>query len=304
MELYKRIIKSRNVRVKIMRLLSFIPDKTMIKIQYRIKTGRKLNLKNPKRYSEKLQLYKLNYRDPLMQMCVDKYEVREYVKKCGYNEILNPLIGIYSRPEDINFEALPDKFVIKDTLGGGGNEVIICTDKNSFDIESAKKELLKWIKNKKGKNAGREWVYDKGKSRIIIEEYIQSDFDNGGLIDYKFFCFDGKVYYVYGMAGRNLGQKVQIGIFDRDFNLLPYQRLGEEKLSVDIEKPVNYDEMIKCAEVLSKKFPHARIDLYNQNGKIIFGEITFFNASGYMSFKPDEFDFILGEKFNIDKMNK
>ncbi len=115
---YKKIIKSKNVRIRILRLLNFIPDKQMLSLQYRIKTGRKLNLNNPKRYTEKLQLYKLKYRNPLMEKCVDKYEVRKYVKQCGLENILNKCYGVYDNPLEIDFDKLPNKFVLKDTLGG------------------------------------------------------------------------------------------------------------------------------------------------------------------------------------------
>lgn len=299
MNFYKKIIRSRNLRIKILNLLSFIPDKTMVKIQYRIKTGRKLNLNNPQRFTEKLQSYKLFYRNDLMPKCVDKFEVRQYVERCGYKDILNPLIGIYNNINEINFDYLPKKFVAKDTLAGGGTSIFICRDKDKVDKIQFFQTLEKWLNTKCKKNVGREWVYDNGKSRIIIEKYIDSSKDEGGLIDYKFFCFNGKVEYVYGIADRDLGNGAGLGIFDKDFNLLPYQRLDENKLTRELKKPLNYNEMVKCAEVLSKEFPHARIDLYNQNGKIIFGEITFFDGSGYMKFEPDKFDFLLGEKFNI-----
>ena len=132
---YKKIFKSRKLRLAILELLSFIPDKLMIKIQYYIKIGRKLNLKNPQRYTEKLQWYKLNYKNPLMIKCVDKYDVREYVKDCGLENTLNECYGIFNSPDEINFDALPNKFVLKDTLGGGGNSIIICDDKSKANIK-------------------------------------------------------------------------------------------------------------------------------------------------------------------------
>lgn len=282
-----------------MRIFSFVPDKWMVKIQYRLKTGRKLNLKDPKRYTEKLQWYKLYYRNPLMPICVDKYKVRQYVKNRGYGYILNTLIGVYDSVEEINFEELPDQFVIKDTLGGGGNSVIICRDKKKLDLDAVKSSIRKWLEPTKGKHPGREWFYDNSTNRIVIEAYIDSDVSSGGLIDYKFFCFDGKVAYVYGIADRVPGQKAGFGIFDESFDLLPYERADEKPLSRALKKPDNYDEMIRCAEKLSSGFPHARIDLYDQDEKILFGEITFCDGSGYMTFKPDEFDYLMGEAFKL-----
>lgn len=296
---YKKIIKSRAVRIRIMQALSFVPDKTMLGIQYCIKMGRKLNLKDPKRYTEKLQWYKLYYRDPLMAQCVDKYEVRKYVESCGLGNILNECYGVYETPDEIDFERLPDQFVLKDTLGGGGNGVIICSDKSTLDIPRAVKTMRNWVKPVPGKHPGREWVYDQGKNRIIIEKYIPSDPDKGGLIDYKFFCFNGKIAYVYGIADRRVGQKAGLGIFTPEFELLPYTRLDEKPLERTLKKPDNYEQLKQVAEKLAAPFPHARIDLYDQSGQILFGEITFFDGSGYMKFGPDEFDFMMGNEFEL-----
>lgn len=300
---YKRIVKSKAVRVMIMRALSFVPDKPMLQLQYRIKTGRKLDLKNPKRFTEKLQWYKVYYRDPLMAQCADKYTVREYVTSHGYSSILNGLIGLYNDPDEVTFESLPQQFVLKSTLGGGGNEVIICRDKSELDIPATKKRMAKWVKPRIGKNIGREWVYDGRQSRIVAEAYIPSDPSEGGLIDYKFFCFNGKCAYVYVIADRKVGQKAGIGIVTPDYRFLPYVRADEKPLERTVPKPDNWSEMLAVAEDLARPFPHARIDFYDVQGKVIFGEITFFDGSGYMTFDPDEFDFMLGEPFVLPKKN-
>lgn len=298
---YKKIIRSRKIRVKILNLLDFIPDKLMIKIQYRIKTGRKLNLKNPKRYTEKIQWYKVNHRDPLMAQCVDKYEVRDYVRKCGLENILNECYGVYECIDDIDLEKLPNSFVAKDTLGGGGNSVIIVHDKEKIDKQKFFKEMQGWLDFPYSKkNAGREWVYDGRKHRIIIEKYIDSDKDTGGLIDYKFLCFNGKPELIFVMADRVNGKEAGCGLYDVDFRRLPYTESDEPPLSREIEKPSNYEEMKAIAEKLSKNFLCARIDLYNEKNKILFGEITFYDGSGYMCFDPDTFDFELGNKFILE----
>ena len=165
------------------------------------------------------------------------------------------------------------------------------------------KTMHKWLNRNRRKHPGREWVYDNKKSRILIESYIESNPEEGGLIDYKFFCFYGKVRYVYGIADRVIGQKAGFGIYDKNFNLLPYEREDEKPLIRKLKKPKNYDKLIECAEKISNRFPHARIDLYNQNEKILFGEITFFDGSGYMRFKPDKFDYILGKEFILPERN-
>ena len=138
---YKKLIKSRALRVKLLHLLDWVPDAVMLRIQYFIKTGRILHLKNPKRYTEKLQWYKLYYRDPLMAQCVDKYEVRKYVEKCGLGHILNECYGVFDRADDVNFDKLPNSFVLKDTLGSGGNDVIIVKDKSQTDISTIQTQL-------------------------------------------------------------------------------------------------------------------------------------------------------------------
>jgi hypothetical protein len=301
---YKKIIKSRETRLRILRTLDFIPDKTMIKMQYFIKTGRRLNLKNPQRYTEKLQWYKLYYRDPLMQQCADKYDVREYVRSKGLGYILNECYGVYERVEDIDFDSLPDQFVLKDTLGGGGNSIIICKDKATFDFENAKKQMQKWLSiDSNKKNEGREWVYQGRKHRIIIEKYIESNPSEGGLVDYKFFCFNGEPKYLYVIADRILGQIAGIGIFNVNFELLSVIRTDERPLERNIEKPKNFDEMIDIVKIISKDFPHVRVDLYNQDGNIIFGENTFFDGSGYHKYEPDEFDYELGSYFKLPFKN-
>lgn len=298
---YKSLIKSRNVRIWIMSILSFVPDKIMLKIQYKIKTGRKLNLTNPQRYTEKLQYYKLNYRNPLMKQCANKYEVRKYVIDCGLEHILNDLIGVYDSPNDIKFEELPNQFVAKDNLGGGGNSVLVCLDKDKLDIASVKNEMKRWCKRTKGKHPGREWVYDNQEKKIVIEKYLSQE--DGDLPDYKFFCFNGKVVFSYLMENYSMHHdQGRLGFFDKDFNLLPYHRKDFAPITVQPEKPKNYEKMVEYAEILSKNFPHVRVDFYNIDGKIYFGELTFFMASGYLNFEPDEFDFIMGKEFDLSTL--
>ena len=291
---YKKIIKSRNTRLWILSLLNWIPDKIMIKLQYRLKMGRRLDLKNPMRYTEKLQWYKLYYRNPNMAKCSDKYMVREYVRNKGLEDILIPLHAVYDSSTQIDFDKLPNKFVVKKTNGGGGNDVLICKDKSHFDIDGAYEKMKTWTKEIKN-GGGREWVYYRLKPRIIIEKFIETEDNN--LIDYKFFCFNGKAKYLYVINDRKLGAKVKLGIFDLKYAQLPYFRGDEDNMINPPEKPRNFERMIEIAEMLSQDFPHVRVDLYNIKGKIIFGELTFFDGSGYHTYEPDEFDFILGNEF-------
>lgn len=292
---YKNLIPSRELRLRILGLTEFIPDRFMINLQYRIKTGRKLNLKDPKRFSEKLQWYKLYYRDPLMTKCADKYSVREYVASKGYEDILIPLHGVYDKVEDIDFQDLPYKFVLKTTNGSQTN--LICKDKTKLDIETTKETLKKWLMNRTSK-AGREWPYYNIKSKIICEKFLEKDINND-LVDYKFVCFNGEVAYVFVNSERESHDGMKLGIYNKEFKMLPYKRKGIKITKNITKKPANYEKMIQIAEELSKDFPHVRVDLYNIDGKIQFGEMTFFHGSGYVEFEPDEFDFKLGKEFRL-----
>lgn len=298
---YKKIIRSRSVRLKILRILSFVPDKTMVKIQYKIKTGNRLNLKNPKRFTEKLQWYKLYYRNPLMIQCVDKYDVREYVKSKGLENILIPCYGVYDSIDEVDWDALPNQFVMKDTLGGGGTSVIIVKDKSKTSIKELKSRAAAWTSiDAHRKDAGREWPYYSGKHhRIIFEKYIKSDAEQGGLIDYKFFCFNGRTAYIYVIADREIGNGAGLSIYDADFCKIGVSRVDEQPLKRFIEKPENFEKLKQIAEMLSDKFPEVRVDLYNEEGQIMFGEMTFYDGSGYMKFAPDQFDFEIGDMFKL-----
>jgi len=289
---YKKIFTSQELRLRILGLLDFVPDKLMIYIQYYIATGRFLNLKNPSRYGEKLQWYKLYYRDPLLTQCADKYLVREYVSSKGLNDILIPLYGVYDNANEIDFDSLPSSFVLKTTNGSHTN--ILCKNKSNLNIENTKLQLNKWLLERTAK-AGREWAYYNIKPKIVCEEFLDVSSEND-LIDYKFFCFNGEPYCLFVIMDRTLKDGIKLGVFDLEFNQLKYQR-SDTFTTKNIKKPKNYDKMLYIVRVLSKDFPHVRVDLYNLDGKIYFGELTFYDASGYTIYDPDEFDYILGEKF-------
>lgn len=301
---YKKILKSRKARIFILSLLNWIPNNLMVRIQYRIKTGRKLNLKNPKRYSEKLQIYKLKYRNLDMLRCTDKYEVRKYIEEKGYGQYLIPLIGVYDQVDDIDFAMLPHNFVAKTTDGGGGSQVFICYNKGLISETDLKNRLNGWMSTyKSGKHFAREWAYENGyPRRIIIETMIGKEGED--LIDYKFFCFDGEVKYIYGISDRNLGRNVSLGIYDSEFNKLNVYRCDERIQEFSLPKPKNFETMKSIATELSKDFPHVRVDLYNVDGRIYFGELTFYDGSGYITFNPDSFDEEMGRCFDIKSFTK
>jgi len=298
---YTKIIPSRKARLAILSMLSFIPDEPMVRLQYRIKLGRKLNLKNPQRFSEKMQWYKLRYRNPDMIRCVDKYDVRFYVEEKGLSSILIPCYGVYDSVEDVDWDALPNQFVMKDTLGGGGVSVVIVKNKAEEDLNKLKRIAGGWTKiNAHRRGAGREWPYYSGKNhRILFEAYVESDPASGGLVDYKFFCFNGRAEYLYVITDRELGNGACFGVFDAQFKQLPVARKDERRMERIVEKPGNYETLKQVAEKLADQYPEVRIDLYDQDGTILFGEITFYDGSGYVMFEPDEFDYELGKAFKL-----
>lgn len=297
MEIYKKILKSQKLRFKILDMLSWIPDNLMLKVQYKLKLNRWPNLKKPQRYTEKLQCYKMNYRNENMHKCVDKYLVREYIESKDLKEILNELYGVYDSFKEINFKDLPNKFVIKSTNGGGGQNIIICDDKSKLDYESLEKTLDNWMKYKPKKSWGREWAYETNTNKIIIEKLLEGNENNlTGINDYKFMCFNGKVEYIVFDGDRYKEHKRNF--YDKNWNYLEVES-DCKTLGNVITKPHKLEEMKSVAEKLSKDFPFVRVDLYYIDGKIYFGELTFYPWSGYVQYNPDEFDFELGKLFVI-----
>lgn len=298
MNIYKKIIPKK-VRFALLRFFKFIPDEPMIKLQYFIKLHRRLNLTNPKRYTEKVQWYKLFYRNELMPICVDKFSVRQYIDSKGLSDILVKLYGVYSQPEEIDFNSLPDKFILKTTNGSGTN--IICRKKSELNKNDIIEKVHTFLAQSKA-SAGREWAYAKGKPKIIIEELLEDPNNtNNNVSDYKILCFNGNPEYIVLDVDRYTNHKRNI--YDIHWNNL---HITAEYPLIDkqsIKKPDNLNLMLSIAQKLSKDFPAVRVDLYNINGKIYFGELTFFPWSGYVQFYPDSFDFELGAKFILPERN-
>lgn len=294
---YKKIFRTRKSRAAVLNALSFLPDSVMLPLQYKMKLGRKLNLKDPKRFTEKLQWYKINYRNPLMHQCVDKYLVREYVKSKGLDSILVPLIGKYENLDQIDWNTLPDQFVIKTTHGGGGLNVIVCPDKSKLSMEEVKAKLSFDPHPVKANSLGREWAYYGLQPGIVVEELlINSENPAAGINDYKIFCYNGHAKYIIVDVDRYIGHKRNF--YDREWNNL-HVTSDCPASDREIERPKNLDEMLRVAEKLSEDFPYVRVDLYDVDGKIYFGELTFYPWSGYVQYTPDEADFWFGEGFEL-----
>lgn len=295
---YKKIIVNQSIRLLILRLLFWIPDALMVRIQYRIKMGFWPNLSNPTRFTEKMQLYKIYYRNPVLPKCIDKYAVRDYVEDKGFASCLNEIYGVYDSADDIEFANLPTSFVIKSTDGAGCNNVIICRDKHDLNIGDTINTVNSWLNLNQIVNPGREWGYLNIKPRILVEKFICEDSNlNGFLTDYKFYCFQGKVHSLFVLTDR--GDNTKLNFYNRNWTPLSVKSDSYNSSNEVINKPKNFDFMIEMAEALSKDFPHVRVDLYNIDGRVVFGEMTFYSGSGYWGFDPDLYDFELGNQFDI-----
>lgn len=293
---YRKIFKSRSVRMLILSALSWVPSSLMLRLQYYLQTGERLHLKRPVKFNEFLQCYKLYYRDPLMQKCVDKHEVKDYVKEKGLEDTLIPEIGVYNKTEDIDFNGLPQKFVMKTTDGGGSNEVFVCRDKTGVDLAELQKKIKGWFKSPKPRrHIGREWAYENNyPRRIIIEQLLEDEVQQKDIDDFKFFCFNGKMKVLEWHKDRS--SRHSAAHYDENLNYLP-EFYTYENMHADHPLPDNIKEMVKVAETLAEDFPFVRVDLYNVGGKIYFGELTFYPASGYFVYRPEEINTWLGSFF-------
>ena len=273
-------------------VFKLLPDSVFVKIQYRSIMGKKLNLKKPKGFNEKLQWLKLHDRKPEYSIYADKYAVREFIKNTIGEEYLTKLYGVWDDSEDINFDILPQKFVIKGSHDSGS--VIVCRDKAGINVDKVKSEMKKVLK-KNNYYYGRDWPYKNIKPRIIAEEYL----DNGsaGLIDYKFYCFGGEPKFLYISQGLEDHKTAHITFYDLDGNRMPFQRADYPVFETDPMLPEKFSEMKEIAKKLASKVgaPFVRIDLYSVKQNIFFSEITFRPCSGYMRFTPPEWDEKVGE---------
>lgn len=258
-----------------------------------------LHLKNPKTFNEKLQWLKLYDRNPDYSKMVDKYEVREYIKEKIGEEYLIPLLGIWDSFDEIDFDGLPNQFVLKCTHNSGG--VVICKDKSTFDFEKAKNRMNYSLKNNYYWS-GREWPYKDVKPRIIAEKYMSNDGDvETELTDYKFSCFNGRVDNVMLCLERSTGD-VKFRYFDKEWNLLRYDVQGKAlPKGYTIPKPEKMDEMFELAKKLSEGIRYLRVDLYCAENKIYFGELTFFPQSGFDTDILVETDELFGSYLDLKR---
>ena len=278
-------------------IATIIPDKMFLAVKFRLTMGYWMDFNNPETYNEKLQWLKLHDRRPEYTQMVDKARAKEYVEERIGKEHIIPTIGVWDRPEDIPWSELPDQFVAKVTHDSGG--IVICKDKKELDISATIDKLSKGLK-RDYYAVSREWPYKNVKRHIIVEKYMV---DESGyeLKDYKFFCFNGEPKMLFIATDReNPNEDTKFDFFDMNFNLLPFTN-GHEHAKTTPTKPKGFDRMVEIARKLSAGIPHVRVDLYDVNGHVYFGELTFYHWSGFVPFEPEEWDRRFGDMLKLPK---
>lgn len=283
-------------------------DRLYLKVLYYLEMrGAILNIDEPKLFTEKIQWLKLYAYKPEYSRMVDKAAVKDYVRgKIGEQYII-PTLAVWDNVDDIEWEKLPNQFVLKTIHGGGGQAVILCKDKSNFDKTAAIAKLKKWMPYNAG-YAYREKPYINAKAGIIAESLMVNHDDNGheiddDLTDYKFYCFNGEPLFCQIIRGRNT--KETIDFYDMNWNHMPFVGLNPYVKNGDtsVKKPLNFESMVYVARELSKDISFVRVDLYNIDGKVYFGEITFYPAGGIGQFNPIEWNLKLGELIKLNNQN-
>ena len=275
-----------------------LSDEQYLKLKYKNVFGSELDLENPKTFNEKLQWLKLHDRKPEYTVMVDKYLAKQYIASRIGEEYVVPLLGVWDDPEDINFDALPNRFVLKCNHNSGVG-MCICKDKSKLDIPTVKKELRKGLRdNYYLKN--REWPYKDVPRKVIAEKFL-NDSNGDCLTDYKFFCFNGKPEIVY--ISKDNAVDARTDFFDMDFNHLNIH-MKDPNADVPPSKPQEFEKMKEIATILSKGIPHVRIDLYDISGRLYVGEMTFYHNGGFGPVSPDEWNYKLGQMITLPTMEK
>lgn len=270
-----------------------LDDESYIRLVWRRHFRTKLNLAEPRTFNEKLQWLKLNDRRPIYTTLVDKYEVKSYVADIIGEKYVIPTLGVWDTFDEIDFSILPEQFVLKCTHDSGS--VIVCKDKNKFDYKNAK-HIIDGGLSKNYYYRGREWPYKEVKPRVIAEPYMQ-DQVCGELRDYKFYCFNGVPRMMFVATGR-ASKRLCFDFFDMEYNHLPIKQC-RPNAPVLPEKPETFDRMVEFSKVLSMGLPHIRVDFYEMNHQLYFGELTLYDSSGFGPFEPDRWDAILGEYIEL-----
>lgn len=276
-------------------LLDWVPDRLYLREYFFCRMGKKLNLKHPKTFNEKLQWLKLYDRKPVYTVMVDKYEAKRYVAEKIGDEYIIPVVGgPWNSVDEIDFNSLPNRFVLKCTHDSGG--LVVCKDKNGLNVDNAKAVLSHSMENNYYLH-GREWPYKNVARKIFAERYMEDQ--NGQMIDYKFYCFNGKPAFLYVSKGMEDHHTAQVSFVTLDWKMADFGRSDYAPLDVLPPKPHKFDEMIDIAKTLSKDIPFLRVDLYEIDDKIYFGELTFSPCGGFMPFEPRKADEEVGRLLEL-----
>lgn len=290
------------LEIALNRSCNILPEWIYLSLKFRMKMGKWPNIRHPKTFNEKLQWLKINDHNPEYTKMVDKSAAKKWAEGIIGREYIIPSFGCWNNPREIDWERLPQKFVLKITHGGGGNGIVICRDKDQLNKEEAIKSLQEAMSLNLYKY-NKEWPYKNVKPQIIAEELLfDSQKPNDVVNDYKYYCFNGKMGFMLVSNDRS-NKHAKFDYFDRDFNHLPFKQ-GGEHYSGKIEKPQNFDLMLSLAEKLSEGIPHVRVDFYDVNGQVYFGEMTFFDSSGFAAFDPEEWDYKYGDLIILPDKNK
>lgn len=275
--------------------VNILPDQLYLRMMFKCRMGYRLHLKKPVTFSEKLQWLKLYNRKDIYTTMVDKYRVKDYVANILGEEYIIPTLGVFKKFEEIDFSKLPKQFVIKCNHDSGG--LIIVRDKSKVEYESMQRIISETMHNNYYLH-GREWPYKNIDRRIIVEKYME---DNSGvsLRDYKFYCFNGEPKFLYLSEGLENHETAKISFVTLDWTLAEFYRKDYQTFTELPEKPINFQKMIDSARLLAKSIPFVRIDFYEINGHMYFGEITFFPTSGMAKFYPEQYDELLGHMIQL-----
>jgi hypothetical protein len=288
------------IRVGKNSFLKKMSDEKYLKMIFEDAMGYPLNLKNPKTYNEKLQWLKLYDRKPVYTKMVDKYEAKKYAADIIGEEHIIPTLGVWDSFDEIDFDTLPEQFVLKCTHDSGG--LVICRDKSKLNKEAAREKIERCLQRNYFWSS-REWPYKDVKPRVIAETYMEDENEAKGLTDYKFFCFNGKPEMIYVSQGLEDHSTASISFYDMKGLPMPFRRRDFKPMKEGFQVPANFDTMAEFAGRIAKAImcPFVRVDLYSVNGKIYFSEITFFPCSGMVPFEPKEWDEILGSWIDLTK---
>ena len=278
--------------------MKFLPQEWYVRIYYEYYTGKKLDLENPVEFNEKIQWLKVYYRPEILTQLVDKYAVREYVKEKIGEEYLNTLLKVYDRAGDVDFSTLPEKFVLKGAHGYNFN--LLVKDRESLNPTKARLLMHKWMTKNQYYRGGMEWAYKNVVPKLIAESYLENGTE--GLHDYKFYCFDGVSKFLQVDIGRGDTYHAR-AFYDMNWNKLPFSKGRGRACDTAMERPKNFQEMVDVVSKLAEGFPFVRVDFYNLDGRIVFGEMTFYPGDGRHDFYPEEYNTLIGNYLNLPELN-